>query len=388
MHPANHTLLQIPLVQRLRTDPGVRIVRRQCDVRWLYENRSTKASLGWSPQQGEICIAKESPTASWLDDPSQDLRELNEGDVFINELSFAIHDYLHVWALDVIRTTVPQLDCCVAPLHAGNVEEHVLALLITEAVATVGLDYWCLCQRDLESELEIGSNFRTLTVSYDHRRQDEYRRFSPDLEIDHPSFLGTLAEFYATGRFPGFDAAALRRSPCVLSWLKHELSYGKVQRKYSRLWLQHLSGRHLYDQTQLATEVSTDVPWYDALIESLSQQLWSLVKDGGSSHVRNLPSPDDTWRAPDRGPIDFRFTNLNALDDPRGEVSRRGVHPHSRPQWREQLLRRRRFPQHDDDFALSLTKIDDEALFRWSVEQLEPDPGLTLEATKDMFFLK
>lgn len=388
MRPENEQLLNIAMVRRLREDPAVRIVRRQCDLGWLHDVPKSTTSLGWLPFRGEICIANGSSLAAWLDDPRLDLRGLNEGDIFLRGLMFAAHDYLHIWAIDQIRRHVPALDFAVAPLGPDRVEEHVLALLITEAVATVGVDYWWLCQRDLSDELDIGTNFKTLTVSYDQRRRDEYRRFAPSLDVDHPSFFGVLTRFYATGRFPGFDPTALRRSPCVLRWLEHELTYGQLQRRYSRLWLQHLSGRSLYERSELDKAVQFDCSWFDPLVEVLGERLWALVKYGEYEPTECLPAPNDTWKAPERGPIDFRFTNLNALQNSKQEVARRGIHPDSKRHWREQVLRTRRFPHDDRPLASALIEIDNEALFRWSVEQLAPNEEATEETAKDMFFLK
>jgi hypothetical protein len=126
--------------------------------------------------------------------------------------------------------------------------------LLTEAAAVIGLDYWYLSQFDLNSAVPIGTSFRHVSVSYDVKHLEEYRRFCPDLRVEHPGFVRFLGTFYCTGVFEGFSPQDLKDSPLLYKWLCHELVYGRRQREYTRLWLQHLSGHDLgYEAGQSLT---------------------------------------------------------------------------------------------------------------------------------------
>ncbi|MFV8756268.1 hypothetical protein ACNOYE_37455 [Nannocystaceae bacterium ST9] len=398
-HSIDGQLAALPLLRHLFADSQTRIVRRPIDANWVYEARSSRTTVGWNPFRSELYVADNSLVGQWLDDPTIDLRGLNENDLFLPELAFLIHDHLHVWATHTIGELRPELDFGRGTLDPARLEEHAFVMIVTEAVATVGLDYWDLCCRDLAHELDIGTAFARLTVSYQASLEPEYRRHCPDFTAQTPDFFGLIARFYATGAFPGFDVDALRRSPVTLGWLRHELLYGATQRRYSREWLLHLAGNPARDGRPLDAEI--EIPeWGDALIEELGARLWAKVKRGDPCPPAIEWDPEAAWTAPQRGPIDFRFTSLAGLSnrglDPSAEIERRGVVEASRPQWREQLLRSRRFPLGDREaiaaFAL-LTRDTDHALIAWAAKQLPeyqrsgPGGDRVVEPL-DMFFLK
>lgn len=392
-NPASMSPLALPAVRHLLDDPDARIVRRPLDANWVYEVRNPRTTIGWNPFRAEIYVAADSLVAQWLDDPAIDLRVLNENDLFLPEFAFVLHDHLHIWGARTIAELRPELEFGQGTLDPERLEEQVFAMVVTEAVATVGLDYWDLCCRNLGRELDIGTAFARLTVSYQAALEPEYRRFCPGFDAQTPEFFGVIARFYATGAFPGFDVEALRRSPVTLGWLKHELLYGATQRRYSREWLQHLAGVSRYDAGALDAPIELPA-WGEALIAELGERLWAKVKRGDPCLPRAPWSAERAWRAPQRGPIDFRFTNLAAIPDLDAALARRGIVEASRPQWREQLLRTRRFPLGDRDAAAAMNALvhaGDSALVAWAAKQL---PALAGGAARpeseplDMFFLK
>lgn len=387
--PTNALLVALPGTQHLLADASTRIVRRALDANWIYEIRDSRTTVGWNPFRAEIYVAANSLVAQWLDNPTSDLRVLNENDLFLSEFAFVLHDHLHIWATQTIAELRPELCFGQGTIAPARLEEHAFAMVVSEAVATVGLDYWDLCCRSLAHDLDIGTSFNRLTVSYQTALEHEYRRFQPDFDAQTPAFFGVIARFYATGVFPGFDGEALRRSPVTLRWLEHELTYGATQRRYSRSWLRHLAG--VVDGDVGLLDAAIEIPpWGDALIGALGERLWAKVKRGEACPPRVEWSAERAWRAPEQGPIDFRFTNLAALPDLDDALSRRGMVEASRPQWREQLLRTRRFPlgeRHAASAMRTLTHATDASLIAWAVTRLQP-LALALDEPLDMFFLK
>ncbi|PRQ02526.1 hypothetical protein ENSA5_21710 [Enhygromyxa salina] len=382
-------LAELSAVRHLLDDPRTRVVRRPIDANWLYEIRRAKTSAGWNPFRAEIYVADNSLVGQWLDDPSVDLRALNENDLFLPELAFVLHDHLHIWATQTIAELRPELGFGRGALDPDRLEDHAFAMVVTEAVATVGLDYWDLCCRSLGAELDIGSAFARLTVSYQAALEREYQRFCPDFTAQTPDFFGIIARFYCTGIFPGFGVEALRRSPVTHQWLRHELLYGGAQRRYSRQWLQHLAGVQRYDDAAL--DAAIELPdWGDALLDELGARLWAKVKRGDACQPALDWSAEQAWRAPQAGPIDFRFTSLAGFEDLDDAIERRGVVEASRPQWREQLLRSRRFPLGEPDAIAAMNRLivsDEPALVAWATKQLPAYGGPKLDPL-DMFFLK
>ena len=329
----------VPLVRQMLNEPALRLLARAQDKEWVYERVIGHGPTGFNPYRGELYFASRSVFASWYANEEADLRELNEGDLLLPEVLFAVHDYLHAWSASLLSELLPHLKLGRGELRAEDMEDLAWCHLLTETVATVGLDYWFLCCEDLASFLDIGSSQSALTVSYDERHIEEYRRFRPDLEVQTPGFFIELADFYASGRFPGFDIAALRRSPRVLGWLRHELSYGAKQRQYTRQWLHHLAGLPCPDAETLAAPLSIDEPWKREILELVSQRLWEKVKEDRHVPITRRVDVEEAWKAPEDQPLDFRFTNANALGEGLwGEIEARGMAQDSFPFLADQLL--------------------------------------------------
>jgi hypothetical protein len=386
-------LAELPVLEQLLADPHVRLVPRPIESRWKYEKLEHGSSVGWNPFRGEIYVGERSVFQRWRSSPDADLRLLNEGDLLVHEALFVAHDYLHCWATATIRQLRPQLGFGTAPIDAGNVEAMAFALLLTEAAAVVGLDYWCLSTFELDASLGVGTAFRNLAVGYREADLPEYQQFDPDFAVQDPGFFARLAAFYCTGELYGFALSDIRRSPRLLSWLRHELSYGELQRRYTRRWLQHLSGQSLYySESHVAAAVPLAEDWQRELVAELGARLWAKIKEGDRQSVAGADL-DALWRSDGKGPLDFRFTNIVALPgDLREHMKTRGYRTESQRQGIDQLLRRHRYPEGEGADASRRAVVElrdrvDLETFLWALERLERIEGQEDEALQDLFFL-
>ncbi len=307
------SLLRVPLVKRAFTSLDFRLISRGVDAYWTYQKVIPITVSGFNPLQGAYFYSSNSFFARWLRQPFASARDLNENDLLVTEALFMAHDYLHSWAYQMIEKLHPEVKVFSRPINAENLDEFSFYHLLSEAVATVGLDYWFLSVNDVNHYCDIGSVRGPVTVSYREAHLSEYRRFCTDFEVQTPEFLNRIAKFYAMGRFRGFDALDLRRSPRLLAWLSHELKYGVTQRRLTRSWLMFLAEERVeMPEAELSAPMAV-TPELEELTGEIAGALWRLVK-----YDEDLCG---AWKQPesrrhsrhDRTP-DFRFLNLNRWD--------------------------------------------------------------------------
>ncbi|MFY0572820.1 hypothetical protein ACN28E_54570 [Archangium lansingense] len=311
--PHAESLLQLPLVRRMLSDPLVRLVPRAIDQRWHYERIAPVTLTGFNPFHRSVFYASHSALSRWLDEPYGSARDYNEGDHLVREVLFAVHDYLHCWSAAAIAVLAPRVRFDTGPILRDNLEDFVFCHLLTEVAATVGLDYWYLSTFNLAERIPIGTTLVNLTVNYHERYVSEYRRFCPRWDAQRPEFFGDLARFYCSGVFEGFDVRDVRRSPRLLKWLSHELTYGARQREYTRLWLSFLAAEEIPPGPRgLSAPVSFEEPWKQRLIHELGRVMFAKIKEDSDSGLvlRNRNEPPESPRA--RRP-DFRFVNANVV---------------------------------------------------------------------------
>ena len=308
------SLLKIPLVRAAFSDLNFRLIPRAIDCHWTYKKVIPIAVTGFNPFHGAYFYGQYSRFAEWIKDPFKSPRELNENDHLLREVLFMAHDYLHAWAYQVIEHLHPEKEIMSGAITKDRLEDFLFFHLLTEAVATVGLDYWQLSVKNVNSFCPIGSTVGPLTIHYQESLLPEYKRFFPSLEVQTPEFFCDLATFYCTGSFLGFSVTDLRQSPQLMSWLRHELSYGQIQRKLTRSWLASLASEAItFSDEALAAPVSLDSSFKSNLIKDLSVLLWNKVHGGA---VDELPK----WRLrlmekhPKSESLDFRFINLGRLN--------------------------------------------------------------------------
>jgi hypothetical protein len=293
-------------------DPESRLLARAVDARWYYEKLVPVKLGGFNAAAGAVYYPTKSFMARWLSEPQSSARKHNENDVLVSEVLFAVHDYLHVWAYRAINELNPSLGFGALEVTRENLEDFVFCHLASEAVATVGLDYWYLCTLSLNDVCDIGTNMdRGLTVGYHERYAREYERYAPGLRVQQKEFFASVANFYCSGIFEGFDASALQESPLVLRWLDHELRYGQSQRRYARQWLAYLSKEPLsLDAEAFDAPVLAGRKWQRQTIRKLGELLWDKVKND-RVHEFAFRFEGHGWSSPHERPADFRFVNLN-----------------------------------------------------------------------------
>lgn len=308
---SEESLLQFGLFGQLFADDLVEVVPRPVSFAWRY-GRHVNASGGWNPFYGKIYYPGESCAATWLEEPArryQSARDFNTDDQLPREAAFLLHDYLHHWAIHWIKSLVPEIGFGEAPITKENFEDFVFCLLLTEAVATVGVDYWYFCDLDFNEQCPIGSNFESLTTAYHSRHTQEYQHHYPELAVQHPEFFSSICTFFSTGSFVGFSQSHMERSPQVFSWLRKELVYGSKQRAYVRQWLSFLSQcpEVQADQAQPFRPVRCDKPWQLKLARDIGERLWSKIKS--NEKVAPPGRLETTWFdfSPSASDIDYRF---------------------------------------------------------------------------------
>lgn len=287
--------------------------RRGIDQTWVEEKVLPQDFMGFAPHLGKVFYGK-SVAESWLKHPRVSARPFNEQDRLVKQALFLLHDYLHCWAYLAINELMPTIGLGYKPITRKNAENLAFCHLITEAVATVGLDYWFLGVHDINSFCDLGSEVKCLTVSYSVDNEDEYRRFLPGFTAQVPSFFGSVCEWYCLGKISGANGRSFATSPMTGGWLSKELTYGVRQREYTRRWLSHLSKEgSVFEVKDCAAPMKIDAPWKKRLIHDLGELLWEKVKLDKRHKMKRRYDPSEAWKAPSGRAVDFRFSNLNSF---------------------------------------------------------------------------
>jgi hypothetical protein len=384
--PHAESLLRIPLVRQMMSDPHVELVGRRVDCFWHYEGVVPLKLVGFNPFHSSVYYASESLFAEWLAGPAKSARSLNENDHLVPEVLFAVHDYLHSWALGAIAHLAPKLGLGRAPITKKNAEDLVFGHVLSEAVATLGLDYWYLACTDLNEVCPIGTSVRGLTTGYDERFLGEYRKFNRALDVQRPGFFPEFARFYCTGEFPGFDVRSVGRSPLLMKWLSPQVVYATKERAYIRTWLSHLSSEDLgYDDAKLDMPIACDAPWQRRLTAEIGALLWEKVKED-KLHAF-APPKGAPWQAPRGRTADFRFTNWNSVT--REPLPSRPPTENEFAYWFWQMVSAHRYASCDSEliklFPTLLEKRD--YALAISVMRHQPLVSGTTREPRDVFFL-
>ncbi len=299
------------------SDPHFKICERAIDCNWFYNNEIPNSIAGFNPIADQAYIGRYSQFSSWLKKPNNSARDFNFRDQLMKEVLFAVHDYLHNWAYRLINQIYPKLNFGVGKITSKNFESMAFCHILTEAVATVGLDYWYLSTIELNDIVPVGTTLNALTAKYHESHAKEYLRFNPKLRVQHPSFFKTLIQFYCSGKFIGFDLISLKQSPLIYRWLEHEISYGEVQRSYTRDWLLYLMESPLnIKKKDLERRIAITELWQKNLIDEISEKLWEMVKLEKVVPLPPLKKFGKAWTSKNSGRItDARFFNLNSIGD-------------------------------------------------------------------------
>jgi hypothetical protein len=185
--------------------------------------------------------------------------------------------------------------------------------LVTETVATIGLDYWYLSTFNINDICNIGTSQGPLTTPYRLQNEGEYRRFNPAFTAQDADFFSTLCRFYCDGVMPGFTLQSLRQSPLTLKWLRHELEYGESQRVYTRAWFNYLSNfSKKMSRDELARPLKIEKIWQAKLIKAVEETLWAKIKEGRNfTELATLRVPAFLGKRGNEKKPNLFFNNLN-----------------------------------------------------------------------------
>ena len=311
---------RIPLLDALLADKAVEFRFRAIDSSWDgYAGLSVES--GFNPLLREIYIPVGSPVGAWClgDLPASRVRDLNLGDHFVSQLLFILHDYLHIWAYGTAFEILPSRSGYLrAPVSASTFETYLFCHILSEAVATIGVDYWWLSRVKLDDILKLGTRRELLTTSYRAEHDTEYRRLFRSstrnaFESNSVAFFCDLTTFYCTGEFVGFGDRDLRRSPRLRDWLTDELKYGELQRAYARRWFRFLRDAAVHDDenAELMGEISLREPWKLRLMKEMGERLWRKLRSD-----EPMPTPPyPPYEFGSNHPTDLRFISLRTEAD-------------------------------------------------------------------------
>lgn len=303
LHP--ESLLRVPLVRLALEHAQLRPLRRPVDAAWHYHGLIPSSVVGFNPFGDRFFVAGRSQFESWREAMHGSARDFNARDRLVREVLISVHDFLHAWAYALVRALRPEFELGTTALDESALDDVAFIHLLSEAVATVGLDYWYLSTLDLNDVCDLGTSAFPLSTSFHHRDLAEFTRWSPTFDAQRPQFLGEMLGLYCSGVFQGFSLSDVQRSPKLERWMSHEVLYARTQRAQIRAWLSFLVGRTpTFDSSPLV------VDGYADLVGEVAERLWSLVKHGQTSPLDPAPLAS-TWR-PTRFD-DFRFVNLAAL---------------------------------------------------------------------------
>lgn len=312
--PHAESPLTIPLFARALGDPQIPLVPRAIDATWVYRQFVSRANTGFNPFSGRVYYARRSAFAKYLPHAHRSARAYNQQDSMMRELLFVVHDYLHAWSYALIRELAPGLDLGQGRITKARLPSLLFAHLLTEAVATVGLDYWLLAQKRLGDLCSMGTALEGATTSYRAWHRPEYRKVWPDLvEVQEPAFLHWILAMYVQGGARmSISETQMDKSALLARWIRGELSYSKHQRIYARRWFEHLGGLRLSDMNADYT-LAYDAPWQKNLVIELALRTWCLVRENKAEPLRALLRPEDSWHSSPGSAVDFDLTNVNAL---------------------------------------------------------------------------
>ena len=387
--PHSQSLLRVPLVRQMLSDPAVTLRPRAIDARWSHDRPGTWSGTGFNPFHASVFYLAHSPLATWLPEATRSAREFNENDLLVREVFLAVHDYLHCWAVAAIRKIAPELGFATGAIENRGFEDHVFCFLLTEAVATVGLDYWFLGTNDVNSLCPIGTRLKSLTTYYSAADEEEYRRFDSRFTAQDPGFLSWLVGVYCGGKPGSFDSHSLYHSPQLRKWVDHEVGYGKVQRRYARQWLAYLSREEILVE-DLSGRVESEAPWKRRLVKELARMLWEKIKKDVQHPLGPPISRESVWRSSRKRIPNFSWINANHFPLAKiEELFSRGRPPFEVAPLFRQLVARIDFERCDLKTVRSLRPAHLSRDFRKTLAILNAQPRIS-RATwepRDLFML-
>lgn len=350
-------LLELQPVQHALRDPYYSVTRRPIDSSWHHAG-FTGVMSGFNPTLHTHFCAVESALDRWLVDPAAPVNDRESQVRLVKEVLFLAHDYLHSWAYRALAAMEPEM-APYGPVTRDNLELQSFLLVLTEAVAVVGLDYWYLCVADVDERCGVDLGVGPRTVHYRERLLPEYRRYNPKLTVQAPQFFHQILRLYCLGRFDGFSEQDLLDSEAVGSWMVREMLISPRQREVSRDWLGRMGGME-FSQEELTELFPAPSEGLRRQVTAVAELLWRKIKHGEEFF---FPIPPDTpsWRYPEGAAVDFRYANLQRMEGaapPEGPLaSKENVSFYV-----DQYLSRFRLPATQDPNALEALRLEIDAI--------------------------
>jgi hypothetical protein len=301
-----------PLLNQFFNDTSIQINFRRIDNSWRYQGILKDLSAGFNPFNETVYFPGRSAISDWFRNDRKNLDQFIGGGFVVNELLFGIHDYLHIWSYqctdELTNGYFSQLVSTNTPLKGREFEDVVFFHIVSEAVATVGLDYWFLSRVSLDKVLDIKTDIKKLTIDMREDDLNEYQKYNPEFNPFTPLFFKELCLFYCRGEFFGFDANSIKNSKLMLKWLKHELRYGQTQRDYTYSWMKYLfTGDQDYNIKSRKTSKLHSHERYGTMLDQIGVLLWEKVNGINPHYFKRKNFSDVGPRF--RSNIDPRFSN-------------------------------------------------------------------------------
>jgi hypothetical protein len=308
------------LIDYILSQNDVQFVKRPVDMRWYYNNVVPISVVGFNPLHRTIFYGTNSFLEIILNSPLNCTIDSIEWCLY--ELFFAAHDYMHIWAVDRLLSFFP--NCTKEGLWKDETALSDLAfvLILSEAVATVSIDYWLLSEIDMAKELGIETRFKGLTTPFRADHLAAAQRLCNGFNVRDHSFFIWLVQAYCSGVITGFDINSTNL-PEELSWIKTEQKQSVRQLTLIHDWLRYLSARNR--TAPCFCGLQFDAGLRAEVIRDLSREVWDVCHRG---RLPRLSPPDDGIRVPFPAALpiyDFRFNNIRAFEDLNRCVSMRNV---------------------------------------------------------------
>jgi hypothetical protein len=264
----NHPFFSYFKKQRL-----TKLVPRPYDSRWKYLGIVKKFQSGFNAYSGKIYYNQISELSLWIQTgivPENRLKRTN----LVNEYLFLTHDFIHHWGMLQIETFLRKF--LKKSLYSMAPENQVFFLLLTEAMATVGLDYWVLSQFPLGKQFNLEQDYHQLTITLSPSQVENIKKVKSDFTIHKKKLFSEIVAFYLSGEMQGFDVQDIEKSPDLKKYIVHELEYGEMQRSYARIWVDQIWHRRVSVEDDFSPALIKE-DWQNDLIGYLEEVLWKLV---------------------------------------------------------------------------------------------------------------
>jgi hypothetical protein len=311
--PHRESLLRIPLVDFVIHQNAAKIVERPVDNHWYYQGLLGTSTVGFNPFCGNLFCAKNSVLNKWLPDAHRSARPYNNEEWLVYESLFLVHDYLHLWTVSELIKEFDYLTGDQIVLDQKVINDLEFIYMISEAAATVGLDYWYLSKININELCPIGSRMVALTSPYREADLDRYKVFNEDFIVQDISFFHWIVNGYCGGDFYGFTVADIKKDAKLFDWLAKEITISNKQLHFIRQWLYYMAGLAVPSGSALNRAIDIGTETRRKMIDKIGRKLWDISCGTELPVMQSYQIELKSTRPV--GHHDFRFKNIRVLDN-------------------------------------------------------------------------